>query len=106
MLLFEIVPDVINNTDGIVELGILYTVDDVVNNTDGIVEFNAINPSHLTAPVTFNEFWHVIGCDIVFNTTVVCPDSFATNAKSLAGEVKNPSVLIDNLLGASVVSVL
>jgi hypothetical protein len=42
ILLFKIVPDVVNNTDGIVELGILNIVDDVVNNTDGIVEFNDV----------------------------------------------------------------
>ena len=106
ILLFKIVPDVVNNTDGIVELGILNIVDDVVNKTDGIVEFNEVNPSHVKEPITFNELWHVIGCEIVFNTTVVCPEALATNPKSLSGEVKKPAILIDNLLDESVVNVL
>jgi hypothetical protein len=66
----------------------LNMVDDVVNHTDGIVEFNAVNPLQVKAPVTFNGLWHVIVCNIVFKATVVCPDSFATNAKSYDGEVK------------------
>ena len=102
----NIVDDDVNSIDGKVELGILNVVDDVVNNIDGIVAFNAVNKLHVKFPLTFNELWHVIDCDIFFKTTVVWPEAFATKPKSDAGDVKNPAVLIDNLFDESTVNVL
>ena len=71
ILLFKIVPDVVNITDCVVELGVLNVVVDVVNNIDGIVEFIEVNELQSKAPLTFNDDNHVVAFD-----NVVTPETF------------------------------